>query len=119
MGPLQMLGGPNFGDALTRHCPTRFQKHAENTIYLQCLNRFNGKDADVLGKQVLMLNEKKISKYTFNHYTHCYAHTPLANLSRTAFTRIWPILRAPPTNSFLELKWPSPPPTKATLLNSF
>ena len=50
----------NFGDALTRHCPPRFKKHAENlTIYLQCLNRLNGKDAAVLGKQVLMFDEKK------------------------------------------------------------
>ena len=47
--------------------PPRFKKHAEYiTIYMQCLNR-HGKDVAVLGKQVLMLNEKKISKYTFNH----------------------------------------------------
>ena len=54
-------GGPNFGDALIQHCPARYKKHAENiTIYLQCLNRFNGKGAAVLGKQVLMFDEKKI-----------------------------------------------------------
>ena len=54
-------GGPNFGDALLRHCPPRFKKHAKNmTIYLQCLNRLNRKDAAVLGKQVLMFDEKKI-----------------------------------------------------------
>ena len=65
---LEMSGGPNFGDALIRHFPPRFKKHAENiAIYLQCLNRLIGKDAAVLRKQVLMLNEKKISKYTFNH----------------------------------------------------
>ena len=68
VGPLQMSGGPNFGDALIRPFPPHFKKHAENIIiYLQCLNRLKGKDAAVLGKQVLMLNEKKISKYTFNH----------------------------------------------------
>ena len=54
-------GGPNFRDALIRHCPPRYKKHAENIkIYLQCLNRFNEKDAAVLGKQVLMFDEKKI-----------------------------------------------------------
>ena len=53
-------GGPNFGDVLIRHCPTRYKKHAENiTNYLQCLIRLNGKDAAVLGKQVLMFDEKK------------------------------------------------------------
>ena len=68
VGLLQMSGGPYFGDALIRHLPPRLKKHAENiTIYLRCLNRLNGKDAAVLGKQVLMFNEKKISKYTFNH----------------------------------------------------
>ena len=36
-------------------------KHAENeTIYVQYLNRLNGKDAAVLGKQVLMFDENKI-----------------------------------------------------------
>ena len=41
--------------------PTTLQKHAENiAIYLQCFNRRNGKDAAVLGKQVLMFDEKKI-----------------------------------------------------------
>ena len=63
-----MSEGPNFRDVLIRHFPPRFKKHAKNiTIYLQCLNRLNGKDAAAFGKQVLMLNEKKISKYTFNH----------------------------------------------------
>ena len=59
--PPHQPGGPNFGDALIRHCPPLFKKHAENiTIYLQCLNQLNGKDAAVLGKQVLMFDEKKI-----------------------------------------------------------
>ena len=55
-----MTGRPNFGDALIRHCLPRYKKHAENTIYLECLNRLNGKDAAVFGKQVLMFDEKKI-----------------------------------------------------------
>ena len=60
MPPLRP-GGPNFGDVSTRHRPPRYKKHAENiTIYLQCLNRLNGKDAAALGKQVLMFDEKKI-----------------------------------------------------------
>ena len=54
-------GGSNFGDALIRHCSPRYKKHAKNiTIYLQCLNRLNKKDAAVLEKQVLMFDEKKI-----------------------------------------------------------
>ena len=55
-------GEPNFGDASARHCPPCYKKHAENmTIYLQCLNRLNEKDAAVLGKQVyLVFDEKKI-----------------------------------------------------------
>ena len=54
-------GGPNFGDASTRHCPPRFRKHAENiTIHLQCLHRLSGKDEFVLGKQVLMFDGEKI-----------------------------------------------------------
>ena len=54
-------GGSNFGDALLQDCPPRFKKHAENvTIYLQCFNRLNRKDAAVVGKQVLMFDEKKI-----------------------------------------------------------
>ena len=54
-GALRMSERPNFGDVLIRHFPPRFKKHAENiTIFLQCLNRLNGKDAAVLGKQVLM-----------------------------------------------------------------
>ena len=58
---LPPTGDPNFGDALIRHCPPRFKKHAENIIIdLQCLNRLNGKDAAVLGKQVLLFDEKKI-----------------------------------------------------------
>ena len=58
--PYPRPGGPNFGDALMRHCLPRYKKHAENiTIYLQWLNRFNGKDAAVLVKQVLMFDEKK------------------------------------------------------------
>ena len=68
VGPLQMPPPPppdrvpNFGDALIWHCPPRLKKHAENiTIHLQCLNRLNVKDAAaVLGKQVLMFDEKKI-----------------------------------------------------------
>ena len=53
-------GGPNFGDALIRHCLPRYKKHVENTtIHLQCLNRLNKKDAAVLEKQVLMFDEKK------------------------------------------------------------
>ena len=61
-------GEPNFGDASIRHCPPRNKKHAGNiTIYLQCLNRLNEKDAAVLGKQVLIFDEKQILKYTFNH----------------------------------------------------
>ena len=52
--------GANFGDALIRHCPPRYEKQAENiTIYLQRLNRRNGKNAAVLEKQVLMFDEKK------------------------------------------------------------
>ena len=52
---------PICGDALIWLCPPRFKKHAENiTIYLRCLNRLNGKDAAVFGKQVLMFDEKKI-----------------------------------------------------------
>ena len=69
--PLQMPslrpGGTNFGDALIRYCPPRFKKHTENiTIYLDCVNRLNTKlidftcSAAVLGKQVLMFDEKKI-----------------------------------------------------------
>ena len=59
--PLPQPAEPNFGDALIRHCLPRFKKYAENvTIYLQCLNRLNGKDVAVLGKQVLMFDEKKI-----------------------------------------------------------
>ena len=46
--PLPPTGGSNFGDVLIRHCPPRFKKHAKDiTIYLQCLNRRNGKDAAV------------------------------------------------------------------------
>ena len=60
--PPSRLGAPNFGDALTWHCSPRYKKHAENiTIHLERLNRVNVKDAAaVLGKQVLMLDEKKI-----------------------------------------------------------
>ena len=48
-------------DALIWLCPPRFKKHTENiTICLQCLSQLNGKDAAVFGKQVLMLDEKKI-----------------------------------------------------------
>ena len=39
---------------------TTLQTHEENiTIYLPCLNRLKGKDAAVLGKQVLKFYEKK------------------------------------------------------------
>ena len=59
--PPSRTGRSNFGDALLRHCPSRFKKHAENTtIFLQCLNRLNEKEAAVLGKQVLLFDEKKI-----------------------------------------------------------
>ena len=59
--PLPRPGGPNFGDALLRHCPPRLEKYAENiTIYLQCLNRLSGKDAAAFGKQVLNFDKKKI-----------------------------------------------------------
>ena len=52
--------GPSLGDALIRHCSPRYKKHAENiTIYLQCLNRLNKKDAAVLEKQGLMFDEKR------------------------------------------------------------
>ena len=57
--PSPRAGGANFGDALIRHYPPRHKKHAENTIYLQWLDRRNGKDAAVFGKQVLMFDKKK------------------------------------------------------------
>ena len=61
MPPPPLPEGPNFGDALIRHCSPRYKKHAENiTIHLQCPNRLNKKDAAVLEKQVLMFDEKKI-----------------------------------------------------------
>ena len=65
-GPYKCLPPPDRRDRFsdmprygTAHHATK--KQAENeTIYSQCLNRLNGKDAAVLGKQVLMFNEKKI-----------------------------------------------------------
>ena len=61
MPPSPRPGGLNFGDASKRHCPPRYKKHAGNiTNYLQCLNRLNWKDAAVLGKQVLIFDEKNI-----------------------------------------------------------
>ena len=68
VGPLQMPpfrpGGPNFGTA--HHASKNMQNII--TIYLQGLNRLKyGKDAAVLGKQVLMLDEKKNWKYTFSY----------------------------------------------------
>ena len=56
---------PSTGGTELRRCfdtvlPTTLQKHAENiTIYLHCFNRLKGKDAAVLGKQVLKFYKKK------------------------------------------------------------
>ena len=59
--PTPPTGGTELQSCFLRHCSPRLKKHAENiTIYLQCLNRLNGKDAAVLRKQVLMFDEKKI-----------------------------------------------------------
>ena len=59
--PSPRPGRPNFGDVLMRHCTPRHRKHAKNiTIYLQWINHLNGKVAAVLGKEVLMFDEKKI-----------------------------------------------------------
>ena len=60
--PLPPTGGAELWRCVGTALLTTLQKkHAENiTIYLQCLNRLNGKDAAVLGKQVLMFDEKKI-----------------------------------------------------------
>ena len=50
-------------------------------MFLQCLNRLNGNDAAVLGKQVLMFDEKDLKIYV-QSLSHCHAHAHLANLLR-------------------------------------
>ena len=58
---------PDWGDRTsetprydTAHHATKNMPKYNNLQYLQCLNRLNGKDAAVLGKQVLMFDKKKI-----------------------------------------------------------
>ena len=61
-------GGPNFGDALIQHCPTRYEKHAESiTIYLQCPNRFNGRMQLFWGNNSFDIPRKKDLKIYFHH----------------------------------------------------
>ena len=70
--PSPRLARPTFEDASIRHCPPRHKKHAENvTVYLQCSNRLNGKDAAGLGKQVLMFDEKTGLKICVQSLSHC------------------------------------------------
>ena len=99
-------GGPNFGDALIRYCQPHYKKHGENTtLYLQCLHRLNGNNAAVLGKRVLMFNEKRfenicsIIKSLLCSRPSCKPFTPpslqTSALKVKMFTRTWSILRAP------------------------
>ena len=61
-----LIASPPTGGTKLRRCldtalPTTLQKHEGNiTVYLHFLNRLKGKDAAVLGKQVLKFYEKKI-----------------------------------------------------------
>ena len=107
-----MSGRPNFGDALIRHFAPRHKKHAENiTIYLQCLNRLNGKDAAVLGKQVLMLNEKKISKYTSIIKSLLCSRPPCKPFRKYVHKELLDFKSplGPPTNSFFRTRGTEPP----------
>ena len=108
---------PEWGIEL-RRCldtalPTTLQKHAENvTTYLQSLN---GKDAAVLGKQVLMFDEKKSLLCARPLFKPPSSRTSALKSKRSVVYKTSPILRTPLSSLqtvFLELGEPSPP-TKA------
>ena len=72
-------GETEFRRCLDTALPTTLQKHAENmTIDLQCLNRLNGKDSAVLGKQVLCSTKKIFENIFVQSLIHCYAQAPFA-----------------------------------------